>query len=534
MSINVNGLAASRKTPGINLAVVLGGPGTSAGAASNRIAILGNKITTNLTGASPSFTVTAGTAATATPVSVYSADEASTLFGAGSELHLMARAIFAQYPDASVVAVPVAESAGAAADVICTFATSASAAFTVRLRHGGDVVDVAVANGDSATAIATAVATAILQQTHWPFTAQYSTGAVTVAAKNVGPRGNALVLRMSFVNSSGTETLITSSSTSSGASTTGQLSSGAALGSEYAFAGGTTADDVTAALAAMEPERYHRIAAAHVDSTNIDLIVTHINSQAGVTVQKREQAIVPSYDTLANATTLATGRNAARLQVAWHYAAPVHPCVLAAQCAAARLIGDGAVGGTLVGESTTPSANLDGVNLASVPMQYAIADRPTSTEIESALNNGLTPVGASGSRPGYGAIVRSITSRSLVSGVQNYAVIDTSQVTVPDWVADSLQSDLATTFAGARLGAAASNGAPPTAAGVVTTTQIRDRIAYDLKLYEGQGVLRDVDANMSLLAVEENALSPGRVDCEIPCEPVPSLHMIGGNVRQLT
>ena len=93
----------------------------------------------------------------------------------------------------------------------------------------------------------------------------------------------------------------------------------------------------------------------------------------------------------ATAVTLATGRNKSRLQIVWHYNSRIPPWVVAAQVGAARLIGDSAAGGRLVGEATDPAANLDGLELVSVTAQNTVADQPTATEIEGALNNGLTP-----------------------------------------------------------------------------------------------------------------------------------------------
>ena len=130
MTIAVAGVPASRKTPGVNFNVVLGGSGTSAGQAPRRIMILGNMIATALTNSSPSFAVAAGTAALATPVFVPSPDDAAVLFGSGSDLHRMSISTFAQDPSATLYATPVAEASGTAATVVLTFATSASAAFT--------------------------------------------------------------------------------------------------------------------------------------------------------------------------------------------------------------------------------------------------------------------------------------------------------------------------------------------------------------------------------------------------------------------
>jgi phage tail sheath gpL-like len=531
VTIAVAGVPASRKTPGVNFNVVLGGSGTSAGQAPRRIMLLGNMIATALTNSSPSFTVAAGTAAIATPVFVPSPDDAATLFGRGSELHRMSISVFAQDPSATLYATPVAEASGTEATGILTFATSASAAFTVRLRLCGEVIDVGVASGDTATTIAVAVADAINDAPSLPYTAQNSTGAVTVRAKHDGPRGNTLVVDAYFVSSTGAEVRITTNSTTSSGATTGVWSSTDAIGSEITLASGATQDDFTNALAAIEPQRYDRIVGSCIDATNAGRVVTHVNAQAGPTVQLLEQALVGSTDTYANVVTFATGRNASRLQVVWNHATVIPCWEVAAQVCAARLAGDSAAGGSRVGEASDPAANLDSMELVSVLMARVVGDQPTATEIENALNNGITPVGASGSRPGYGVIVRSITSRSLLSGTPNYAVLDTSSVTVPDYVADTLRSDLAVTFAGCKL--SPDSDSAPTAPRVVTPSIVRARIAQKLTEMEAAAILINVTANLSLLVVEANALVPGRLDCEIPAAVIPGLHLVAGNVRQL-
>jgi phage tail sheath gpL-like len=206
----------------------------------------------------------------------------------------------------------------------------------------------------------------------------------------------------------------------------------------------------------------------------------------------------------------------------------------ATQVVAARLAGDAAVySPALPGESDNPAANLDGLQLATVLAQRVIADQPTSTEIEGALNNGLTVLAPSSARPGYATVVRSITSRSLRNGTPNYAVLDTSSVTVPDYVADFLRADLATTFAGCKLAADSANGTPPRIALVVTPSIVRSHIAQRLAEMESDGILRDVEANLSLLQVVEDANVSGRLNCEIPAEVIPGLHIIAGNIRQL-
>ena len=532
MSIAVTGVPSSRKTPGVVFNVVLGGSGTSDGSAPKKSIILGNMLAVAITGASPVLSVAAGTAAIAADVFIPSPDDAATLFGRGSELSRMAAAFFAQYPNGTLYGCPVADAGGTAASATMTFATNANAGFTIRLRLLGEVIDVPVLSGDTPTVIAAAFCDAINDAQDLPFTAQNTAGAALITAKNTGPRGNTLVVDAYFVSSTGAETRITTSSTTSPGATTGIWSGTATLGSEITLAAGATQDSFANALTAIEPARYDRIIGACIDATNIGRIVTHVNTQAGPSVQKLEQALCASLDTYANAVTLATGQNASRLQVAWHHASVIPAWECAAQVCAARLIGDSATGGALIGEASDPAANLDGMELATILAQRVVADQPTSAEIENALNNGLTPLSPSGSRPGYASIVRSVTSRSLRSGVPNYAVLDTSSVTVPDYVADFFRSDLATTFAGCKLGVDGANGEPPTPARVVSPSIVRSHIAGGLQAMENDGILIDVEANLSLLVVEADAV-PGRLNCEIPAEVIPGLHIIAGNVRQL-
>ena len=115
----------------------------------------------------------------------------------------------------------------------------------------------------------------------------------------------------------------------------------------------------------------------------------------------------------------------------------------------------------MIGEATDPAANLDGCELRDVIVQPYVGDQPTPTEIESALNNGVTPIIPSANRLGYCAIARSITTRSFPGGVPSYSVLDTTNVTVCDYAGRRPPERLATTYAGAKLAADSSDGLPP-------------------------------------------------------------------------
>jgi phage tail sheath gpL-like len=156
-AVNVNGLAASRKTPGVYLSVILGGPGTSAGDAPMKLLLMGRMITADIVNTAPSYTITAGTHKIAsdpniTAVQVVNNDDGAEKFGRGSELHLMIVAAFAQWPDALLYAIPIANPAGAVrASTTLTFtAGTATSSGTLRFVIKGVTLDVAVASGDTA------------------------------------------------------------------------------------------------------------------------------------------------------------------------------------------------------------------------------------------------------------------------------------------------------------------------------------------------------------------------------------------------
>jgi len=535
MSISIPGLAASTKTPAVYLNVILGGPGTSAGAAPESILLIGNVLESaiSINPGAPTINVAAGFMALATPTFCASVGDALTLCGQGSELHRMARAVFAQYPAANLYLAANAVSVGATAAADLTFATTATAAFTVRLLLCDQAIEVAVSVGDTPTVIATAVATAVNAAADLPYYAQFVAGVVTFTAKMAGTRGNSLIVDAYFVLGT-VSSRITGSSTPSPGTTTGQWTSvGAPIGTEFPLTGGTTADSIASVITAIASQRYNRIVVSSNDGTNLTALVTHLDALAGVTVGLRQQGIAATIDSLGNATTLAIGRNAARLQIGFHHASKVPGPEVAAGLAAARLAGDGSVGGSLVGESADPAANLDGCQLATILAQTAALDQPTATEVESALNNGLAVLVPSTARPGFCALARSITSRSQANNVPNFAVIDTEFVTACDYVADDLQGYLATTYAGFKLGADSANGNPPLSPRVTTPSLVRAVILDRLSAYEARSILRDVTANVSLLVVEADLVVSGRLNCEIPCEPVSGLHIIAGNVRQI-
>lgn len=146
--------------------------------------------------------ITAGTATANTIVRCTSANQAATLAGRGSQLHRMAIAWFAnnKYTECWL-GVLDDNGAGVAATKTLTVTGPATAAGTIYLYIGGQQIPVAVASGDSANAIATAINTAIANaqlEKSLPVTGGVLTNVVTLTARNKGVDGQNLDVRVNY------------------------------------------------------------------------------------------------------------------------------------------------------------------------------------------------------------------------------------------------------------------------------------------------------------------------------------------------
>ena len=562
MAITVPGVPTSRKQPGILLNVVLGGPGTSAGEAQKKILLTGAMIAASITGASPSFTVTAGNYRTgAVPTNqvtpIISEEDAITRFGAGSELHCMTKAVFDQYPDAPLFAVPVVEPAGGtAATAKLYLAGTASEAGTLRLWIAGTMIDVNIPSGQVVADTVAAVTNAILAVTGLPVTAQYAAGPlspVVLTAKHLGTRGNYITLRANLISTTATvdvpSTLVDGPPPANVVTlfglTVGFSSISTVTTPTAKYMAGGVGDDasgasLTNALGAAAKDLYDRVVSPSPEggssNTYIDRLKTWLTAQAvptrGICAQG-VAAIVATLTAAQGAGTASLQINYARMQLVLHPRAEQTPGVIAAQPCAARLIGDVQAGGNSVGEALDVGANLDGVRLATITLQPYDGDRLSSDDPDTALQYGLTPLVASPGRAGYVEISRSITSRwKDDTGAPNYGVLDTSDVTVTDAVAARIRQEFAVTFKGYRL--APDSDAPPTTDRTTTPLLIRAFLHALLKAEEELGHVIEVDDRLALLKVQARTGTPWWINAEIPVVPIVGLHVFAANVRQLT
>ncbi len=332
--------------------------------------------------------------------------------GRRSELYWMYKVAVAVDPGAKYYFVCVPESGGTAATVDFVIANTATGAATIEISFLGEKTYASVSSGDTITVIGEAIEAAInaASDGSWPCTANNVAGTVTVTMSLKGPRfglalGSTANLGMRIRLLSSVTTTITKGN----------------------FVAGTTEDDGSNAILEAAQGSYgfhcspwHTTSAPTETDNQLGELSTMIRSQS-LPINGKQQVFTSGF--VGASGSIATVSAAAAINTAygyffWQENSDWLPGMLAAHHAAvmrSQQIAD-------------PGYNFDGYmsgdnTLYKVPPHYLKADRPTTTEIEGALNNGMTPIGATANGSPY--IARLITSRSLnAQGNNDYRARD--------------------------------------------------------------------------------------------------------------
>ncbi len=349
----------------------------------------------------------------AAPVACTTEEEADSLAGAGSELARMAYKALKK-KGIKLYLAAVTENGGTAATATLLLAGVPTAAGVIELYIAGERVAADVASGTAVDTYGAAITAAINAKTRLPVTASYNSGTdtVTITTKNKGVSSKDwLIWKNESVKPAG----VTMTLTGSAAEGTDRVRMGAA-------ASGTGTDDVTTLLTQLQTGRYARIACATNDATNAALVESHVNTKAGVLSMLYEHAFFGHNGAYAAAQSIAqTTLNAQRCNLKWHRNSESHPCEIAAAMAAL----------SSTTENASPVPDYDGVVLEGIAPQRYDADRPTDTEINTALTNSVSVMDTV---DGQAVIVRQICSYSLLAGsTPDDRTLDAGDARFPDY-----------------------------------------------------------------------------------------------------
>lgn len=417
-----------------------------------------------------------GTKAPLEAVSIFSADEAATCFGAGSLAHLMSIAAINSYAYLDLTMIGISDAAaGIAASGTLTLSGSASSQGVVTLWVGNTRVDVAVSATDTPAIIAAALVAAIGNLPGLPVTAAVQAGVVTLTAKNKGLAGNAITLR--------------AQSTAIGVTT-----------AVAAMSQGNIDADLTAALSHVVAGGHNIIISPFATQTALTALRTHLEFVSGPMEQRGAVGVAGWSASLATGITLASSLNSGRITLGWHNGSMMLPAEIAAAY------------GAVIASEEDPARPLNTLTMALDVTD--ITSRPGRTEQESALHNGLTPfeVGAGDTVQ----IVRAITTYTRnATGVDDVSLLDLTTIRTLDYVRKACRERIALRFPRSKL----STRTPP-----LVESELYDVL---LKLEELE-ILENVEDNKDKLIVERDSQDNNRINARIPSDVVNGLHVFAG------
>jgi phage tail sheath gpL-like len=424
----------------------------------------------------------AGTVAALVPTQVFSDAQAADYFGNGSLAHLMCRAAITanRYLDLTVIAMDDAGTAIAASGTI-TITGPATTSGTLSISIGSRRVDLGVASGDTATAIATALAAELAKYPDLPVTASSALGVVTLTAKNKGTVANQIDLAA-------------------------ECTAKGVAAAVAAMSGGSVDPTLSEALAKVFAEQYHVVATPYNDQANLVTLRDHLDAVSGSMEQRGAVGVYGFDGALASATTLAGQVNHGR--VAGVYLRGTKSPAYEIACA---------FGGVMAYEED-PARPLNTLELKGISAP-AIDQRLSRTEQENCLNNGVAPLEVG---PGERVqIVRAITTYIQdAQGVDDISLLDITTIRTLDYARKAWVDRISLRFPRSKK-----TGRVKSA----IRTELLD-VAYKLEELE---ILENIDEHKGKLIVEDDLQDPNRVNAAIPADVVNGLHVFAARIDLL-
>lgn len=545
------GIGAGFPNPGTYVQVNFAAGASSGSSAAKNALIIGNRSTA---GSATPDTVIYGPD---TQVPVQSEQDVINVFGPGSQCHRAWRRFNSVNKTTAVYFLAVTESAGAAATGQVLFTGTATSNGNARFWVGDEFVDSPITIGDTPTTQATNLAGWINAQTNWSITASATAGAVSITWKNKGPEGNwgkiqvqngpgflagGVTISVSgtawVTGAAATLTTFTTPTTPNGyyykittvggtptfgsaqptwPTTIGTATSADSNGNIWTcwgtlsgagiaqLGGGTTADSNTLALSTIDSTRFRYIILCDSDSTNVGRAASQVNIQAQPLTGIRQQLFYGSVDTLANAITSATALNSPTAECQWGYATDVTPLEIAAHNAAIYSLWENS-GNRPVGRL---NYSLYPVNATDAPLWTLSGTRngpaygPTTNQITSALNNGLSPIALR--QDGSAYLVKRCTTRSLNGSTPDYRIRDAHKVSIMWSFADDAQAITQENYGGKDLLDDPKQGGPPLPNTATSPRLWKGTLDQLVEEYGTDGLLQNADDTTAAAIVQREA-----------------------------
>jgi len=412
------------------------------------------------------------------PTEIGTETEAYDFAGAGSVLMQMYKAAKKAWKYAQITMLRHGAVTGSAASWESTLSGTATAAGIVSVVINGQKISVGVAKTDTAAAVATALAAEVNNTPDAPVTAEAATAKVTLTAKCKG----------AYVSAAAGGLNVSVTSEAAGI-TAGAVSATAGVGTV----------DLTTALAAAFPERFHIIVSPVNDSTNLGYLKTHLEAAAAPLEQRGQRAICAMVSASASdAKSAATAQNYERLHIA------------AVKTKIDATVWEIAAGlGAIFASNSKPNVPMNGVAIPGLATP-AVEDKWSGEEQDLLLYGGVIPLVEEDSQL---CIVRAVTTKSNNSGSRFTKLIDTGVIASLDYFRDSILAMHRAKYKNKVIHALLPDA----------LNEDNKAIAYAL---EAEAILRYIDDYADQFITQESPNEPGRMLCQIPAPVVPGLNQI--------
>lgn len=441
-----------------------------------------------------------GTFAALTPQRVTTLSQAIAGGGAGSMLHDMARALFANNQTTEAWFVALADPVGGAnASNTVTFSGTPTVAGTVYVYIAGRRLQVPVATNSTPTSLAAALAAAITADTSLPVTATSALGVATITAKHAGVVGNEIDVRISYQAGESVPAGVT------------------VAVSTPTLTGGTGDVDLSTVWPVLGDEQYNVMVVPFTDATNLTSLEQELDSRWGPLRSSEGFAITASSKSHANLATLGNARNNPHVAIVPNYKSPTPTWEVAAAVA-------GQVATSAQADAARPFQTLPLIGVLAAAPQ----DRFTASERNLLLYDGVSTLAVRAD--GTVAIERLISTYKLNTlGQADTSYLDATTHFTLSFLRWSFRQYFTSKYPRHKVASDASRIGPGQA--VITPAIARGEAISLFRQWEEAGLVEDVDQFKRDLVVERNASDPTRLDFKLPPNLVNPLTLVAAGVE---
>jgi phage tail sheath gpL-like len=376
---------------------------------------------------------------------------------------------------------------------------NAQAAGTVHLYVGGEYVPVAVAAGDTAEEVATAIGAAINAEEALPVTAEVAGAVVTVTFANVGVIGNGYDLRVNYRDGE-------------------ELPVGISVEC-VSLADGTGVPDLDSMIAALGDSWYQIWAHGWTDANSLESIETELLSRFGPMRMIDGVAVTAAAGSFGTLTALGETRNSPHSEIAAQPGeGPLTPSFEYAAEVAGLIALYGAV------DPARPFQTLPLTHTKAIPE----ADRFTNEERNLLLYSGIAT-----SRVGAGGVVqleRMITTyRENAAGAPDTAYLDVTTMLTLMYLRYDFRNLILTKYPRHKLADDGTRIGPGQA--VITPKVGKAEAISWFRDKEEQGLVENFDQFKRDLVVERNESDPNRLDFLLPPDLINQLIVTAAQIQ---